>query len=30
VIATTLAHRANRIAFAMVGDRVVYDPDRWR
>ena len=30
VIATALAHRANRIAFAMVCDQVVYDPDRWR
>ena len=30
VIATALANRANRIAFAMVRDQAVYDPDRWR
>lgn len=30
VIATALAHRANRIAFAMVRDQALYDPDRWR
>ncbi len=30
VIACALANRANRIAFAMVRDQVVYDPDRWR
>jgi transposase len=29
VIACALANRANRIAFAMVRDQVVYDPDRW-
>lgn len=27
---TALANRANRIAFAMVRDQAVYDPDRWR
>jgi hypothetical protein len=30
VIVTALAHRANRIAYAMVRDQTVYDPDRWR
>ena len=30
VIATALAHRANRIAFAMVRDQAAYDPVRWR
>jgi transposase len=30
VIATALANRANRIAFAMVRDQTAYDPDRWR
>ena len=30
VIATALANRANRIAYAMVRDQVTYDPDRWR
>jgi transposase len=30
VIATALANRANRIAFAMVRDQAVYDPARWR
>lgn len=30
VIATALAHRANRIAYALVRDQAVYDPDRWR
>jgi transposase len=30
VIATALAHRANRIAFAMVRDQASYQPDRWR
>jgi transposase len=30
VIATALANRANRIAFAMVCDHAVYDPARWR
>lgn len=29
VIACALAHRANRIAFAMVRDQAVYDPTRW-
>jgi transposase len=30
VIATALAHRANRIAYALVCDQALYDPDRWR
>jgi transposase len=30
VIVCALAHRANRIAYAMVGDQAAYDPDRWR
>ncbi len=30
VIATALANRANRIAFAMVRDQAIYDPTRWR
>jgi transposase len=30
VIATALAQRANRIAFAMVRDQACYDSDRWR
>jgi transposase len=30
VIATALANRANRIAFAMVRDQTGYDPTRWR
>jgi transposase len=30
VIATALANRANRIAYAMVRDQAAYDPDRWR
>jgi transposase len=30
VIATALANRANRIAFAMVRDQTAYDSDRWR
>jgi transposase len=30
VIATALAQRANRIAFAMVRDQACYDPNRWR
>jgi transposase len=30
VIVNALAHRAGRIAFAMVRDQTVYDPDRWR
>lgn len=29
VIACALAHRANRIAFALVRDQVPYDPSRW-
>jgi transposase len=29
VIACAMAHRANRIAFAMVRDQTVYDPARW-
>lgn len=29
VIACAMAHRANRIAFAMVRDQAVYDPNRW-
>ena len=29
VIACALAHRANRIAFALVRDQVGYDPTRW-
>jgi len=29
VIACAMAHRANRIAFAMVRDQAVYDPSRW-
>ena len=29
VIACALAHRANRIAFALVRDHTGYDPDRW-
>jgi len=30
VIATVLAHRANRIAYALVRDQAAYHPDRWR
>jgi transposase len=30
VVATALAHRANKIAFAMVRDQSPYDPDAWR
>ena len=30
VIATALAHRANRIAYALVRDQATYDPTRWR
>jgi len=30
VIATALANRANRIAYALVRDQAAYDPDRWR
>jgi transposase len=29
VIACALAHRANRIAFALVRDQTAYDPGRW-
>ena len=29
VIACAMAHRANRIAFALVRDRADYDPARW-
>jgi transposase len=29
VIACAMANRANRIAFALVRDQVVYDPNRW-
>jgi transposase len=29
VIACALAHRANRIAYAMVRTQVPYDPSRW-
>lgn len=29
VIACAMAHRANRIAFALVRDQAVYDPGRW-
>lgn len=29
VIACALAHRANRIAYALVRDQVAYDPSRW-
>ena len=29
VIACAMAHRANRIAFALVRDQAVYDPSRW-
>lgn len=29
VIACALAHRANRIAYALVRDHAVYDPARW-
>jgi transposase len=29
VIACAMAHRANRIAFALVRDQAVYDPTRW-
>ena len=29
IIACALAHRANRIAFALVRDRANYDPSRW-
>jgi hypothetical protein len=29
IIACALAHRANRIAYALTRDRVAYDPARW-
>jgi transposase len=29
VVACALGHRANRVAFAMMRDRVAFDPDRW-
>lgn len=29
IIACALAHRANRIAFALVRDQATYDPTRW-
>jgi transposase len=29
VIACAMAHRANRIAFALVRDRTIYEPSRW-
>jgi transposase len=29
VIACAMAHRANRIAFALVRDQTPYDPSRW-
>jgi transposase len=29
IIACALAHRANRIAFALVRDQATYDPNRW-
>ena len=29
VIACAMAHRANRIAFALVRDQAIYDPTRW-
>ena len=29
VIACALAHRANRIAYALVRDQTTYDPTRW-
>ena len=29
VIACAMAHRANRIAFALVRDQAPYDPTRW-
>ena len=29
VIACAMAHRANRIAFALVRDQADYDPNRW-
>jgi hypothetical protein len=29
VIGCAMAHRANKIAYAMVRDQSGYDPDRW-
>ena len=29
VIGCAMANRANRIAYALVGDQSGYDPDRW-
>ena len=29
IIACALAHRANRIAYALTRDRAAYDPTRW-
>jgi transposase len=29
IIACALAHRANKIAYALIRDRATYDPDRW-
>ncbi len=29
VIACAMAHRANRIAFALVRDQTAYDPSKW-
>ena len=29
VIACAMAHRANRIAYALVRDQAAYDPARW-
>lgn len=29
IIATAMAHRANRIAYALVRDQTAYDPTRW-
>jgi hypothetical protein len=29
VITCAMAHRANRIAFALVRDQATYDPTRW-
>ena len=29
IVACALAHRANRIAYALVRDHVTYEPPRW-
>ncbi|MDR6688351.1 hypothetical protein J2Y41_003937 [Arthrobacter sp. 1088] len=29
IIACAMAHRANKIAYAMVRDHAAYDPSRW-